>query len=88
MAKTGRFSATQRAAAAMPSPTSPVRRVSRVMRAKKRSESVSPLTSDIASPELVLEPVQALDHAVVGEQPAVLLERMGVVAASGAPVEA
>ena len=60
-------------------PTSPsARPISRVIRAKKRSESVSPCTSAAVAPQLGVELVEPFDHAVVGEQPSLLLERMGV----------
>ena len=87
---TGRCAATQPAARSIPAPTSPVpaRSISRVISAKKRSESVSPCTSASAVAELVARARHVADHAVVGEQPAVLLERMGVLQASAPPLDA
>ena len=49
-ANTGRLAAIHPAARTIAPPTSPSRSISRVISAKNRSESVSPWTSDRASP--------------------------------------
>ncbi len=87
-ANTGRLSAIQDAARTIAWPTSPSRSISLVTSAKYRSESVSPCTSDFASPSCCSSAVEVLDHAVVREQPVLLARTDACSRGLTAPVEA